>query len=100
MLTAEVVPVGERRAAALALQRQGFKVLSIGETITIGGTPELFEKFFNMKMEKRSKDVLPGIPGPTYVEFYEPITPALIPEEFKSLIKEILFPEPPEYFKN
>lgn len=98
MLTAEVIPSGEKNALALKLERHGFRVLSIGETITIGGEPEIFEKFFKVKMEKRSKDVLPGIPG-TAKEFYMPKTPPVIPEEFRSLIKEVLFPEPPEFFK-
>lgn len=96
MLTAEVVPIPEKNVVALALQRQGFKVLSIGETITIGGELSLFEKFFAIKMERRSKDGLLG----AKIEFYKPATSPLIPDEFKSLIKEVLFPEPPEYFKN
>jgi hypothetical protein len=98
MLTVEVIPIGEKNAVALALQRHGFRVLSIGETITIGGKPETFEKFFKVKMERQTKDVLPGIPGPAKAEFYRPVTPPVIPEEFRSLIKEVLFPEPPEFF--
>ena len=99
MLTAEVISIGEKNAVALALQRHGFRVLSIGETITIGGEPETFEKFFKVKMERRTKDVLPGIPGPAKAEFYRHVTLPVIPEEFKALIKEVLFPEPPEFFK-
>jgi hypothetical protein len=99
MLTAEVIPIGEKNAVALALQRQGFRVLSIGETITIGGEREIFEKFFKMKMERQSKDVLSCIPGTAKAEFYRPVTPLVIPNWFKSIIKEVLFPEPPEFFK-
>lgn len=99
MLTAEVIPIGEKNAVALALQRQGFRVLSIGETITIGGESEIFENFFKVKMERLTKDVLPGIPSPAKAEFYRPVTPPVIPEEFKALFKEVLFPEPPEFFK-
>lgn len=99
MLTAEVIPIGEKNAVALALQRHGFRVLSIWETITIGGEREIFEKFFKMKMGGHSKDVLPGIPDTAKTEFYRPVTPPVIPDEFKSLIKEVLFPEPPEFFK-
>jgi hypothetical protein len=98
MLTAEVISIGEKNAVALALQRYGFRVLSIGETITIGGEPKLFENFFKMKMARLTKDVLPGIPGPAKAKFYKPVTPPVIPEEFKSLIKEVLFPEPPVFF--
>jgi len=98
MLTADVIPIQDKNIVALKLQEQGFDILSIGETITIKGSPEIFEKFFNMKMEKTSKSVLSGISDSTKVEFYKPLTPPSIPEEFKSLIKEVFFPEPPEYF--
>ncbi len=98
MLTAEVIPVSEKDLAALALQRKGFKILSIGDTITIGGEPELFEVVFKMELEKRSKDVLTGIPDKAKIVYFKPITPPSIPDDFKFLIKEVLFPEPPEYF--
>jgi len=98
MLTADVIPIKEKNVVALKLQEQGFDILSINETITIKGSLEKFEKFFNMKMEKTSKSVLPGISGSAKAEYYKPITPPSIPEEFKSLIKEVFFPEPPEYF--
>ena len=98
MLTADVIPLKDKNVVALKLQEQGFDILSIGETITIKGSPERFEKFFNMKMEKTSKSVLSGISDSAKVEYYKPLTPPSIPEEFKYLIKEVFFPEPPEYF--
>lgn len=98
MLTADVIPIEDKNVVALKLQEEGFDILSIGETITIKGSPERFEKFFNMKMEKISKPVLPGISNSAKVEYYKSLTPPSIPEEFKSLIKEVFFPEPPEYF--
>lgn len=97
MLTADVVPVKNKNVVALKLQEQGFDILSIGETITIKGSPEKFEDFFNMKLEKTSKSALPGLTD-SMVEYYRPVTQPLIPEEFELLIKEIFFPEPPEYF--
>jgi len=45
---------------------------------------------------KHSKAVLSGIPSE--IEFYKPLTPPVIPDKFRSLIKEVLFPEPPEFF--
>jgi len=98
MLTADVTPLKDKNVVVLKLKEQGFDVLSIGETITIKGSPERFEKFFNMKMEKTSKSVLSGISDSAKVEYYKPLTPPSIPDEFKSLIKEVSFPEPPEYF--
>lgn len=96
MLTAEVIPIGEKNAVALALQQQGFNVISIGEVIIISGEKEIFEKIFKFKLGKHSKAVLSGIPPE--IEFYKPLTPPVIPDKFRSLIKEILFPEPPEFF--
>jgi hypothetical protein len=98
MLTADVVPIKDKDFVALKLQEQGFDILSIDETIIIKGSPEKFEEFFNTKMEKTSKSVLPGISDSAKVEYYKPLTQPSIPEEFKSLIKEVFFPEPPEYF--
>lgn len=98
MLTAEVIPIGEKNSVALALQCRGFKVLSIGDTITIGGEKEIFENFFKVKMKKQTKNELSGIPSIPKTEFYRPVTPPIIPEEFRSLIKEVIFIEPPEFF--
>lgn len=98
MLTVEIVPTEDKNVVAKKLQEQGFDVLFIGETITVAGPPERFEAFFNMKMEKISKSLIPGISDSTKVEYYKPLTAPSIPEEFKPLIKEVLFPEPPEYF--
>lgn len=98
MLTAEVVPIKDKDFVALKLQEQGFDILSISDTITIKGSPEKFENFFKMKMEKTSKSVLPGISDSAKAEYYKPLTQPSIPEEFKSLIKDVYFLEPPEYF--
>ncbi len=98
MITAEIIPIGEKNAVALALQRQGFRIISIRETITIGGERKIFEKFFKMNMKMCSKNVLSGVPTPTMVEFYKPLTAPVIPDKFRELIKEVLFPEPPEFF--
>jgi len=99
MITAEVIPIAKKSTeTAAALQHVGFRVLSIGESITIAGEQKLFEQFFKIKLLKLSKDILPGLPKPAETEFYKPETPPIIPDEFKSLIKDVVFPEPPEYF--
>jgi hypothetical protein len=98
MLTADIIPIQDKNVVALKLQEQGFDILSIGETITIGGSPERFENFFSMKVEKASKSTLSGISDSTKLEYYRPVVSPSIPEEFRSLIKEVFFPEPPEYF--
>jgi hypothetical protein len=99
MITAEVIPIAEKSAeAAKALQRVGFQVLSIGEIITIAGEQKLFEQFFRTKLLKLSKVILPGLPKPAKTEFFRPETPPFIPDEVESLIRDVVFPEPPEYF--
>lgn len=97
MITANVIPFSKKRTeTAVALQHVGFRVLSIGECITIAGDQKLFEQFFKMKLLKLSKGILSYLPKSA--EFYKPGTPPIIPDEFKSLIRDIVFPEPPEYF--
>jgi len=99
MITAEVIPVAQKTAqAAKALQHAGFRVLSIGQTITIGGEKELFERFFEIRLLKLAKAVLRGLPKPVETEFHKPERPPVIPKEFQSLIRSVVFPEPPEYF--
>lgn len=98
MLTAEVIPIKEKEIIGIKLQEAGFNIVSIGETITIGGTPEQFEIFFNMKLEKTSRAVIPDLSNSAKMEYYRPLTVPTIPEDFRPLIKEVLFPEPPEYF--
>lgn len=99
MITAEVIPITNKSAeAATALQHEGFRVLSIRESITIAGEQKLFEQFFGIKLLKLSKVILPGLPKPPKTEFYKPETPPVIPNEFISLIRDVVFPEPPEYF--
>jgi len=99
MLTAEVIPIAKKSTeAAMALQRVGFKILSIGQSITITGEQRLFEQFFKTKLIKLSKNVLPGLEKPAETEFFRPETPLVIPSGFRSLIKDVVFAEPPEYF--
>jgi hypothetical protein len=99
MITSEIIPKANKgRQASIALQKAGFKVLSVSFSITIGGEAELFEKVFRTKLIKIVKDVLPSIPGGAEEEYYKPEKVPVIPDEFKDLVEEILFPEPPEYY--
>ncbi|MHA2233562.1 MAG: hypothetical protein ACXAB4_13855 [Candidatus Hodarchaeales archaeon] len=99
MISAEVIPIAKKSTeAAIALQRLGFRVLSIGESITISGEQKLFEQVFKVNLIKQARDALPNLPKSAETAFHMPETPPIIPDEFKSLIRDILFPEPPEYY--
>lgn len=100
MLSAEVIPTpGKNTEAAMALQKLGFSILHIGQSITIAGKQKLFEQVFKTKLLKMSKDILPSLPPSTATEFFKPEKPPAIPEELKLLIRDVVFPEPPEYMK-
>ncbi|MCW4049353.1 MAG: hypothetical protein NWE89_06400 [Candidatus Bathyarchaeota archaeon] len=99
MITAEVIPIiGKKNEAALALQREGFKILHIGQSVTIAGDKDLFEKTLQIKLTKTSKKILRDLPEPAVTEYYQTKDQPSIPEKLKSLIKEIYFQEPPEFF--
>ena len=99
MLTAEIIPKPNKsQQAARALQKTGFRVLSISFSITIEGEPELFSEIFNVRLQKLSKDVLSLLPESVEKEFYKLEKAPTIPAEFEELIKDILFTEPPEYY--
>ncbi len=60
VITAEVVPVkGKSTEAAMALQRLGFQVLHIGESVTVGAEQDRFEKVFDIDLLKTTKEVFP-----------------------------------------
>lgn len=99
MITADVTPFENKRAeTARAMQVSGFRIISIGESITVAGDLALFESFFNIKLLKKGKDVLPGLTEPAMAEYYEPENAPTIPEGFEFLIRDVTFPEPPEFF--
>ncbi len=99
MITADVIPFDDKSIeTAKAMQLSGFRIVSIGESITVAGDLALFEKFFNVKLIKKSKITLPGLNHPATAEYYTPENAPVIPAEFKLLIRDITFPEPPEFF--
>jgi hypothetical protein len=99
VITADVTPFEDKSTeTAKTLQLSGFRIVSIGESITVAGGLSLFEKFFSVKMIKKSKITLPGLDQPATAEYFTPENAPVIPAEFKFLIRDITFPEPPEFF--
>lgn len=99
MITAEVVPVkGKSTEAAMALQRLGFQVLHIGDSVTIGAEQDRFEEIFKIDLIKTSKEVFPGLRADAEKTFHKPDRAVVLPENLKSLIEAVHFQEPPEFF--
>jgi len=99
VITADVIPFENKSTeTAKAMQQSGFRIISIGESITVTGDLALFEGFFKINLIKKSKDTLPGLTRPAMTEYYEPEKTPTIPAEFKFLIRDVTFPEPPEFF--
>ena len=99
MITAEVICFPNKKdETALILQNAGFKILYLGETITIGGDQNLYERTFKFKLLKKSKSTIPDLSNHTKIEFFEPEKHIVIPDEYKSLIKDLIFAVPPEFF--
>lgn len=99
MITAEVVPVkGKSTEAAMELQRLGFQVLHIGESVTIGAEQEKFEETFEVELVKTSKEVFPGLGADAEKTFLKPDGPVVLPEKLKTLVEAVHFQEPPDLF--
>ena len=65
MITAEIIPYVEKTPETVAaLQKTGFQILSIRESITIGGEQKLFEHFLKNNLLKLSKDSFPNLSRP------------------------------------
>jgi hypothetical protein len=98
VISAEVEPLPSKAdAAALALQRLGFRVLNIGLTISVEGPKRLWESGFNVSFKRRKKTIIRGVKGGKAV-YYEAQTDSLhIPEELRTLIGAVMFLEPPEF---
>ncbi|MFW9897073.1 MAG: hypothetical protein ACFFD7_14805 [Candidatus Thorarchaeota archaeon] len=99
MITAEVICFPNKiNETALILQNVGFKILYLGETLTIGGDQNIYESTFKIKLLKKSKSTIPDLSNHTKTEFFEPEKHIIIPDVYKSLIKDLIFAEPPEFF--
>ena len=71
------------------LQKKGFTVNKEGPSLSISGKKSLFEKTFDCSLRLTSKNGQ---------EYTTAITKPIIPTALRSLLKEIVFGEPSEYF--
>ena len=99
MITAEVVPAkGKSNEAAIALQKLGFNILHIGESITIGAEQGKFEEIFKIELMEISKEVFPRLGADAKKTFHKHDGPIIIPEKLKTVIQAVYFQEPPDLF--
>lgn len=98
-ISAEVEPQpAQTRAAAVALQRLGFRIFHIGQTISVQGSQALWQATFNVSFKTRKKRTIAEVEGST-VSYHTALTGAMrVPEELNSLIATVSFVEPPEFF--
>ncbi|HEX2026401.1 MAG TPA: hypothetical protein VHF25_00205 [Nitriliruptorales bacterium] len=85
------------RAAAQALQQQGFQVLGVGATISVRAPAPLWTSVFGVHFEEVTATVAHGVTG----SYLRPTTGGVtVPEDLSELIADVLFAEPPEFFAN
>jgi hypothetical protein len=99
IISAEIEPLpNQANPAALALQRRGFRILHIGSTISVQAPRSLWESTFNVSFKEEKKTVIPEIGRE--VTYLRAVTDHLvIPEGLDSLIAEVMFVEPPEFYQ-
>lgn len=99
LISAEIEPLpNQANQAALALQRLGFRILHIGLTISVQAPRSLWESTFNVSFEQQKKTIMPEIGHE--VTYLRAVTDRLlIPEGLQSLISEVMFVEPPEFYQ-
>ncbi len=76
-------------------QKKGFRVGEVGTTMTISGSPPLFEDVFQVKLTVRATEMTEGSPGGVLAR---PQSEPVVPEQIKDIVEAVIFPEPPELF--
>jgi len=99
MVSAEAIPEpAKERLAAQVLQRLGFRIISTDGTIYLEGEKSLFEETFAIQLEELSKHLLPGISKGAVRTYWRKKGELTIPRELEGLVRDVVFPEPPEFF--
>ncbi len=99
MISAEVVPnAGKATLAARELQRLGFRIVLIDDTISVQGRQSLWTSTFAIQFERKRRPLLSGILNDIET-FQKAIKNTLnIPEQLQNLVNDVMFIEPPELF--
>lgn len=99
IISAEIQPLPNQvNQAARALQSLGFRILHIGQTISVQAPRSLWETTFNVSFTNDQKNVLPEIPTGR-VTYPSSVTDKMrIPSQLKDSVADVMFQEPPEFF--
>lgn len=97
LIPAEIQPLPNRsKQAALSLQRLGFQILYIGQTISVQAPRQLWESTFHVSFQPQQKTMMAEIENEvTYLT--ADTNHLILPEELQGLIAEVMFVEPPEF---
>jgi hypothetical protein len=99
IIAAEVLPLlKQSHKAVVALENLGFRILHIGQTISVEAPESLWRAIFNISFIKQQKIVMPevGIENMTYLEAV--MHDFQIPAQMQDLIADVMFVEPPELY--
>ena len=97
--SAEVEPQPSQvRQAASRLQHLGFRILHIGQTISVEGSRSLWESTFNISFESQKKKTMEEVPGSEVTYLRAPTSEMQIPSDLQEFIARVEFAEPPEFF--
>lgn len=98
LISAEIQPLPKQeKQAALALQNLGFQVLQVGTTISVQAPRSLWESTFNVSFKEEKKTAMAEIESERI--YLRAVTDKfIIPQKLESLISEVMFIEPPEFF--
>ncbi len=98
LVAGEIEPVpGRAQAAARALQRLGFRVLHVGPTISVDAPAGLWSETFEVSFESRRVTIVSEL-GPDGDVTYEHAGAVRIPPQLESLVRDVTFARPPEFF--
>ena len=86
------------QASAWVLQQLGFRILHIGQTISVQGPQSLWHSTFGVSFEVRTKQTMPEVEA-SKVTYPKALTERMrIPEDLRELVASVSFVEPPELF--
>ncbi|MCP4632829.1 MAG: hypothetical protein GY855_07865 [candidate division Zixibacteria bacterium] len=82
------------------LKNFGFRIIISGKTsVSIAGPKQLFEKIFQTKLVKRTKEIVRSGKKKIDVVYFEAVEPWKIPDELSELVEAVALAEPPILFE-